>query len=60
MTEQKRVQGMWRNEGFKGSYRLHGLEWCSVNVDATVQGFGDRLKGLGLGRRGGGLVRRQG
>lgn len=42
------------------SYRLHGLEWCGVDVDATVQGFRDGLKGLGLRRRGGGLLRRQG
>lgn len=44
----------------KHSYRLHGLEWCSVNVDSTVQGFGDGLKRLGLGRRGRGLLGRQG
>lgn len=42
------------------AYRLHGLEWSCVNVDATVKGFGDRLKHLGLRGRGGGLLRRQG
>lgn len=42
------------------AYRLHGLEWSCVNVDAAVKGFGDRLKHLGLRGRGGGLLRRQG
>lgn len=41
--------GVRRKRGLGRSYRLHGLEWCSVDVDATVQGFGHRLKGLGLG-----------
>lgn len=31
-------------------YRLHGLEWCSVDIDATaVQGFGAGLERLCLG-----------
>lgn len=42
------------------AYRLHGLEWSCVNVDAAVKWFGDRLKHLGLRGRGGGLLRRQG
>lgn len=50
----------WRNWSVHIEYRLHGLEWSCVNVDATVKGFGDRLKHLGLRGRGGGLLRRQG
>lgn len=60
--ERQTLRGwVWRGWGRQvEAYRLHGLEWSCVNVDATVKGFGDRLKHLGLRGRGGGLLRRQG
>jgi len=46
----------WRHRRVEIEHRLHGLEWCGVDVDATaVQRLGARLEHLRLG--GGGQSR---